>query len=95
VRGRDACSDGLPIIDSVPDRLGLPALLEQALPAGDAHIKLAPAVAVRLVVTNLVAGQEPLDGLGDWRASHIPNTGPNSVHSGMEVPCVSWPVRSA
>ena len=57
---------GLPIIDAVADRWGLPALLEQALPAGDARVKLAPAAAVRLLVTNLVAGREPLYGLREW-----------------------------
>jgi transposase len=63
---------GLPIIDAVLDRLGLPALLEQALPAGDARVKLPPALAVRLVVTNLVAGREPLYGLGEWAARFDP-----------------------
>jgi transposase len=63
---------GLPIIDAVLDRLGLPALLEQTLPALDGRVKLAPAAAVRLVVTNLVAGREPLYGLGEWAARFEP-----------------------
>src|SRR5664280_3111479 len=32
------------------------------------RVKLAPAVAIRLVVTNLVLGREPLYGLGEWAA---------------------------
>ncbi len=63
---------GLPIVNAVLDRLGLPALLSAALPADDARIKLAPAVAIRLVITNLVLGREPLYGLGEWAARYDP-----------------------
>jgi transposase len=63
---------GLPIVNAVLDRLGLPAMLAGALPAADARIKLAPAVAIRLVVTNLVLGREPLYGLGEWAARYDP-----------------------
>src|SRR5664279_4900117 len=59
---------GLPIVNQMLDRLGLPALLAGALPDHDARLKLAPAVAIRLVVTNLVLGREPLYGLGEWPA---------------------------
>src|SRR5450756_1392532 len=59
---------GLPIVNLMLDRLGLPALLAGALPGGDARVKLAPAVAIRLVITNLVLGREPLYGLGEWAA---------------------------
>ena len=54
---------GLPIVNLMLDRLGLPALLAGALPGDDARLKLAPAVAIRLVITNLVLGREPLYGL--------------------------------
>jgi transposase len=63
---------GLPIVNVVLDRLGLPALLSAALPHDDARVKLAPAVAIRLVVTNLVLGREPLYGLGEWAARYDP-----------------------
>src|SRR5664280_2844368 len=63
---------GLPIINHVLDRLGLPALLAGALPAGDARQKLGPAAAIRVVVTNLVLGREPLYGLGEWAARYDP-----------------------
>jgi transposase len=63
---------GLPIVNAVLDRLGLPALLAGALPAGDARVKLASAVAIRLVVTNLVLGREPLYALGDWATRYDP-----------------------
>jgi transposase len=63
---------GLPIVNQVLDRLGLPALLADAMPAEDARLKLAPAVAIRLVITNLVLGREPLYGLGEWAARYDP-----------------------
>jgi len=63
---------GLPIVNQVLDRLGLPALLAEALPVDDARVKLAPAVAIRLVITNLVLGREPLYGLGEWAARYDP-----------------------
>jgi hypothetical protein len=63
---------GLPIVNAVLERLDLPGLLAVALPADDARIKLAPAVAIRLVVANLVLGREPLYGLGEWAARYEP-----------------------
>src|SRR5450756_369671 len=63
---------GLPIVNLMLDRLGLPALLAGALPGDDARLKLAPAVAIRLVITNLVLGREPLYGLGEWAGRHDP-----------------------
>jgi transposase len=63
---------GLPIINAVTDRLGLSALLAAALPDGDARVKVSSAAAIRLVVTNLVLGREPLYGLGEWAARYDP-----------------------
>ena len=63
---------GLPIINHVLDRLGLPASLAGVLPSGDGRQKLAPAAAIRVVVTNLVLGREPLYGLGEWAARYDP-----------------------
>ncbi len=63
---------GLPIIDAVLDRLGLPALLAAALPEGDARVKVSSTTAIRLVVTNLVLGREPLYGLGEWATRYDP-----------------------
>jgi hypothetical protein len=39
---------------------------------GDARQKLAPAAAIRVVVTNLVLGREPLYALGQWAARYDP-----------------------
>lgn len=63
---------GLPIVNLMLDRLGLAALLADALPNTDARLKLAPALAIRLVVTNLILGRQPLYGLGEWAASFDP-----------------------
>ena len=63
---------GLPIVNLMLDRLGLPALLAGALPDDDARLKLTPAAAIRVVITNLVLGREPLYGLGEWAGRHDP-----------------------
>jgi len=63
---------GLPIVDHVLGRLGLPGLLGAALGEVDGRTKLAPAAAIRLVITNLVLGREPLYALGEWAARYDP-----------------------
>jgi len=62
----------LPLVNHFLHRAELPALLARYLPAGDARARLAPAVAVRLVITNLLVGREPLYGLGEWAARFDP-----------------------
>ncbi len=64
---------GLPGDQPLLDRLRLGELLAAHLPGGDARLKLAPATAVRLVVTNLLVGREPLYGLGEWGARFVPD----------------------
>ena len=63
---------GLPIVNHFLDRLGLPGLLNEALGEVDGCTKLAPASAIRLVITNLVLGREPLYALGEWAARYDP-----------------------
>ena len=63
---------GVPIVNHLLDRLGLPRLLAQALGAVDGRTKLAPAAAIRLVITNLLLGREPLYALGEWAARYDP-----------------------
>src|SRR5680860_1219124 len=63
---------GLPIVNHILDRLGLPRLLDDALDEVDGRTKLAPAAAIRLVITNLVLGREPLYALGEWAARYDP-----------------------
>ena len=65
----------LPLVNHFLGRAGLPGLLERYLPATDARVRIAPAVAVRLVVTNLVCDQLFVGRLGrifrpfQWLAS--------------------------
>ena len=63
---------GVPIVNHILDRLGLPRLLDDALDEVDGRTKLAPAAAIRLVITNLVLGREPLYALGEWAARYDP-----------------------
>ncbi len=63
---------GLPVVNHIWNRLRLDELLAAHLPVDDARLKLAPATAVRLVVTNLLVGREPLYALGEWAARFAP-----------------------
>lgn len=62
----------LPVVNTFCDRLGLPALLDTYLPAGDARLKLAPATAIGVVIANLVLHREPVYALGEWAAGFDP-----------------------
>src|SRR4029450_4605443 len=62
----------LPIVNPFLDRMGLYALLARWLPAPDRRFRLDPAVAIRLVVINLLVGRAPLYGLGEWAAPYAP-----------------------
>ena len=64
----------LPLVNHFLARAGVPALLGRYLPAEDARYRLAPATAIGLVVLNLLAGREPLYGLGEWAARYEPAT---------------------
>ncbi|HXZ73714.1 MAG TPA: IS1634 family transposase, partial [Streptosporangiaceae bacterium] len=75
---------GLPLVDHFWCRAGLPRLLARYLPAADARVRLAPAAAIRLVVTNLLIGRAPLYGLGEWVARFDP--GPLGLPADPAVP---------
>ena len=63
---------GLPIVNDVLDRLGLPALLDEAWGEVDGRSTLTPVAAIRVVITNVVLGREPLYALGEWAARFDP-----------------------
>jgi len=63
----------LPLVNHFWDRAGLSGLLERHLPAADARVRLASGVAVRLVVTNLLVGRQPLYALGEWAGPFAPH----------------------
>jgi transposase len=56
----------LPVVDWFCARLGLAELLEAFVPHDDARLRLAPAVAIGVVVRNLVVAREPVYALGRW-----------------------------
>jgi len=62
----------LPLVNHFLDRIGLDALLARWLPRPDRRFRLEPAVAIRLVVLNLLVGRAPLYGLGEWAAPYAP-----------------------
>jgi transposase len=62
----------LPVVNHFLDRIGLDGLLARWLPPPDRRFRLDPAVAVRLVVINLLVGRAPLYGLGEWAAPYAP-----------------------
>ena len=62
----------LPIIDRFLERMGLTALLDRHLPAGDARVSLAATTAIGVLVRNLCVEREPLYGLADWAGSFEP-----------------------
>ncbi len=62
----------LPIVDRFLGRIGLRALLERHLPAGDRRVALPAAIAVGLLVRNLCIAREPLYGLREWAERYDP-----------------------
>ena len=62
----------LPLVNHFLGRMGLSDLLVRWLPAPDRRFRLDPAVAIRLVVVNLLVGRAPLYGLGEWASPFAP-----------------------
>ena len=62
----------LPVINTVYDRLGLPALFEAHVPTDDVRLRLSPAAALGVMVRNLVIHREPVYALGEWAAPYDP-----------------------
>ena len=62
----------LPIVDRFLGRVGLQALLERHLPAGDARVALQAATVIGVLVRNLCVAREPLYGLAEWAGRHDP-----------------------
>jgi len=62
----------LPIVDRFLARMGVAALLDRHLPAGDARVSLPAATAIGVLVRNLCLEREPLYGLADWAGAFEP-----------------------
>jgi transposase len=63
---------GLPIVNSVLDRLGFDNLVAASLPEPDPRCQIEPARPIGLLVRNLTLGRRPLYGLGEWAGSFDP-----------------------
>jgi len=62
----------LPVVDHFLGRMGVAALLDRHLPAGDARVSLPAATAIGVLVRNLCLEREPLYGLADWAGGFEP-----------------------
>src|SRR2546428_12481927 len=62
----------LPIVNHSLGRVGLDVALARHVPADDARLRLAPAVAVGVVVRNLIIEHRPVYALGEWADRYDP-----------------------
>jgi transposase len=62
----------LPILDRLFDRLRLQAILRDHLPREDRRSRIPTATGLLLLLKNLLISREPLYGLGEWAARHVP-----------------------
>jgi transposase len=62
----------LPILDRLLDRLRLEAILRDHLPREDRRSRIPTAAGLLLLLKNLLVSREPLYGLGEWAARHVP-----------------------
>jgi transposase len=62
----------LPILDRLLDRLRLESILRDHLPREDRRSRIPTATGLLLLLKNLLVSREPLYGLGEWAARHVP-----------------------
>ena len=62
----------LPILDRFFDRLRLKSFFRDHLPREDRHAAIATATGLLLLLKNLLVSREPLYGIGEWAARHVP-----------------------
>jgi transposase len=62
----------LPILDRLFDRLRLESILRDHLPREDRRSRIPTATGLLLLLKNLLVSREPLYGLGEWAARHVP-----------------------
>jgi transposase len=62
----------LPILDRLFDRLRLESILRDHLPREGRRSRIPTATGLRLLLKNLLISREPLYGLGEWAARHVP-----------------------
>ena len=62
----------LPILDRLFDRLRLEPILRDHLPREDRRSRIPTATGLLLLLKNLLVAREPLYGIGEWAARHVP-----------------------
>ena len=62
----------LPILDRLFDRLRLESILRDHLPREDRRSRIPTATGLLLLLKNLLVSREPLYGIGEWAARHVP-----------------------
>jgi transposase len=62
----------LPILDDLIRRMRLEEFLRAALPPEDRRTKLSPVKALLVLLRNLLLSREPIYGVGEWAARHVP-----------------------
>ena len=70
---RSSTVGALPILNHFFRRMRLEDFLRSALPAEDRRIKLSPVKALLVLLRNLLISREPIYGVGEWAARHVPN----------------------
>jgi len=72
-RTLNSCRIGaLPILDQLLKRLRLEEFLRDQLPREDRRSRVATATGLLVLVKNLLVSREPLYGVGEWAARHVP-----------------------
>jgi transposase len=69
---RSSTIGALPILDHFFDRLRLEPILRDHLPRHDRRSRIPTATGLLLLLKNLLVAREPLYGLGEWAARHVP-----------------------
>jgi hypothetical protein len=62
----------LPILDRFFDRLRIGPILRDHLPREDRRSRISTTTGLLLLLKNLLVCREPLCGLGEWAARHVP-----------------------
>jgi len=64
---------GLPLINHILQRMRLPEILRQQLPADDPHVKLPTHRALLVLVRNVLISREPIYGVAPWAQRYAPD----------------------
>lgn len=63
----------LPILNRILERLRLAEFFRAYLPPQDRRCRIDPATGLLVLLKNLLLSREPLYGVGEWAARHVPD----------------------